>query len=75
MVWLVVIVVVAILFVRMRRRRGRIGAAAAGAIYELLNEEKRHAVEIIVEERAGERDPEDKDGNLPELDDPTGRRH
>jgi hypothetical protein len=28
-------------------------------------------VEIIVEDRAGARDPEDRDGNLPDLEDPS----
>jgi hypothetical protein len=32
----------------------------------MLNEDKRRAVEIIVEERAEAQDPEDKDGNLPD---------
>ena len=72
-VWTVAIVVVAILFVRMRRRGGRphVGAAASGTIYDWLNQDKRNAIEIIVEERAGARDPEDKDGNLPDLEEPT----
>ena len=70
LVWVVAIVVVAILFARQRRRRGRVGAGAAGGVYDWLNEEKRNAVEIIVEERAGARDPENRDGNLPELEDP-----
>ena len=48
-------------------------AGASGAVYDMLNEDKRNAVEIIVEERAGARDPEDRDGNLPELEDPTRR--
>jgi hypothetical protein len=76
-VWTVAIVVVAILFVRMRRRRGRprIGAAAAGTVYDWLNQDKRNAIEIIVEERAGARDPEDKDGNLPDLEDPKKAGH
>jgi hypothetical protein len=43
------------------------GSGAVGAIYDLLNEEQRHAVEIIVEQRAEERRPEYPDGNLPEL--------
>ncbi len=29
---------------------------------------------MIVEEKAEARDPEDADGNLPELEDPRGRR-
>ena len=52
---------------RLRRRRGNIGAGASGTIYDLLHEDKRKAVEIIVEERAAAHDPEDADGNLPEL--------
>jgi hypothetical protein len=52
---------------RLRRRRGHIGAGASGTIYDLLHEDKRKAVEIIVEERAAARDPEDADGNLPAL--------
>ena len=55
---------------RVRRRRVSIGPAAAGMIHELLNEDRRAAVEVIVEERAAERDPEDRDGNLPELENP-----
>jgi hypothetical protein len=51
-----------------------VGAAAAGTLYDMLNEDKRNAVEIIVEERAGARDPEDRDGNLPDLEDPNGAR-
>jgi hypothetical protein len=71
-VWLVVIVllIVAVGKTRGQRRRGGIGTAAAGSIYDMLNEDKRHAVEVIVEERAAARDPEDKDGNLPDLDHP-----
>ena len=42
----------------------------AGAIYDLLNEDRRKALEIIVEQRAEARDPEDKDGNLPDLERP-----
>ena len=71
LVWLVVLAAVIVLFAWPRRKRGRAGAAAAGSIYDLLNEDKRKAVEIIVEDRAGARDPEDRDGNLPDLEDPS----
>ncbi len=70
--WLVAIIAVIVLFARQRRRRGHIGSAAAGSVYDMLNEDKRNAVEIVVEERAGARDPEDRDGNLPDLENPTG---
>jgi hypothetical protein len=72
--WLVAIVTLLALFARQRRRRRRVGSAAAGSVYDLLNEDKRNAVEIVVEERAGARDPEDRDGNLPDLENPAGPR-
>jgi len=66
----VLLLVVAVFKTRGQRRRGGVGTGAAGAIYDMLNEDKRKAIEIIVEERAAERDPEDRDGNLPDLDHP-----
>ena len=73
-VWLaaILLLVVAVFRTRRQRRRGGVGTGAAGAIYDMLNEDKRKAIEIIVEERAAERDPEDRDGNLPDLDRPKG---
>jgi hypothetical protein len=38
------------------------GAGAYGAVYDLLNEDKRNAIEMIVEDKAGYRDPEDAEG-------------
>ena len=70
-VWLAAAVLVVVLFAtRGRRRRTRLGPGSVGTVYDWLNEEKRNAVEIIVEERAGARDPEDRDGNLPDLENP-----
>lgn len=40
------------------------GAGAAGAVHELLNEDKRKAIEIIVENRAAERDHEHADDDV-----------
>ena len=37
------------------------GPAAAGMFYEMLNEDKRNAVEIVLSDRAGARDPETAD--------------
>ena len=71
LIWLAAILLLLIAWRRTRRARRRgIGAAAAGTVYDFLNQEKRNAVEIVVEERAGARDPEDRDGNLPDLDKP-----
>ncbi len=68
-IWLlaVVLLVLAVRRAKTQRRTGGIGSGAAGIVYDMLNEDKRKAIEIIVEERAEARDPEDKDGNLPEL--------
>ena len=52
------------------RRGGSIGPAAIGTVYELLNEDRRNAIEIIVEDKAGYRDPEDAEGDLPKLEKP-----
>jgi len=52
---------------RLRSRRVTLGPAAAATLHEIMNDERRTAVEIILEERTGERDPEDRDGNLPKL--------
>lgn len=42
-------------------RGRRPGAGASGAVYDLLNEDRRKAVEIILEERTGYTDPETAD--------------
>ena len=59
-VWLIVIAAIVVVFrrARSRRRHSGIGAGASGTIYDWLNEEKRNAVEIIVEDKAAERDEE-----------------
>lgn len=51
-----------------RRRRVSVGPGAAGAFYDLLDRDRRAGIEIIVEERAAHRDPEDADGDLPQLE-------
>ncbi|MDP2333346.1 MAG: hypothetical protein Q8M19_21895 [Reyranella sp.] len=52
---------------RLRRRSVRVGPAAGAMMTELLDDRRRAAIEIIREERTGERDVEDRDGNLPDL--------
>ena len=37
------------------------GSGAAGAVYDMLNEDKRRAIEIIVENKAEATDPEHAD--------------
>ena len=73
-VWaFVILIFVVAVFFKARRRGARQpmpGAGAYGAIYDLLNQDKRNAIELIVEDKAGARDPEDADGNLPDLEKP-----
>jgi hypothetical protein len=71
-IWLaaILLLILAVAKIRRQRRTGSVGTGAAGIVYDMLNEDKRNAVEIIVEQRAEARDPEDRDGNLPDLDNP-----
>jgi len=71
-IWAVMLLLIVGVWVR--RRHARIGPAAAATMHEMLSEDRRAAVENILEERTGERDPEDRDGNLPDLVDPTKSR-
>lgn len=63
----VLLVVVAVRRVFTRRGRASIGPAAVGTFYDMLSHDKREAIQIVIEERAEARDPEDADGNLPDL--------
>ena len=72
--WLVVLIGATALLASIGRRSRGPGSAAAGTIYDMLNEDKRNALEIIVEQRAEARDPEDADGNLPDLENPARRQ-
>ena len=80
MVLVIVVGIIALVQRKTRRKRGRrrrgggIGPGAAGAIYDLLNEDKRKAIEIIVEQKAEATDPETADGNLPDLERPKTHR-
>jgi hypothetical protein len=48
----------ALLYVYRRARRRHVGPAMVGMFYEAMTEERRNAVEMIVEEKAEERAPE-----------------
>ncbi len=48
-----------------RRRFGGVGPGAIGAVYGMLSEDKRNAIELIVEDKAAAVDPERaRDKNL-----------
>ena len=71
LLWVAAVVLLIWRIMRLRRLgRGRLGPGAAGAVHGMLNEDRRNALEIIVEERAEERDPERAAGNLPDLEQP-----
>ena len=75
LLWIVALgVIVAFMWYGRGRPPRRIGSASVGTVYDMLNEDKRKAVEIVVEGRAEARDPEDADGNLPDLEGPTRSR-
>jgi hypothetical protein len=46
---------------RLRRRSVSPGPAAAAAMHEILSDDRRAAIEIILEERAAAGDPEHRD--------------
>jgi hypothetical protein len=75
-VWGIVILLIlaAVIASVSSKDRGRhspgVGPGVSGAVYDLLNQDKRNAIELIVEDKAGARDPEDADGNLPDLEKP-----
>ena len=69
-IWLVMMVLLGLAFYRAKSRRKHIGSGASGAVYGMMNEDKRKAIEIVAEDRAAAHDFEhadDKDG-------PTGQQ-
>jgi len=50
-----------VLFWRLRSRR--VGSAAVGSFYDMLETDKRRAIEMIVEQQCEEQSPEDAEGN------------
>ena len=52
---------------RARRRGGAYRGAVIGSTYEWQSQDKRRALELIVEDKAEARRGEHRDGNLPEL--------
>jgi hypothetical protein len=62
-VWIVIVVLCGFVYWRMKTRRRHIGSGAGGTVYDMISEEKRNAVEIIVEDKAAARDFEHADDN------------
>jgi hypothetical protein len=55
-IWLVMIVLGGCAIYRVRTRRSHIGSAAAGTIYDIMQDEKRKAIEVVVADKAAARD-------------------
>jgi len=64
LIWVVMMALAGFAFYRAKTRRRHIGSGAAGTVYDMLNEEKRNAIEVIVEDRAAERDEEHADDDV-----------
>jgi len=64
--WLVMIGLGALVLYRLKSRRGRIGSAAAGTVYDIIHEDKRKAIEVVVSDKAGARDFEHADDKNPD---------
>lgn len=56
---------------RLRRRSCRPGNAMLDTMELLHTERQRAAIELIQEEITGYKEPEDKDGDLPQLETPS----
>jgi hypothetical protein len=55
-IWVVMMTLAGFAFYRAKTRRRHISSGAAGTIYDMVNEEKRNAIEVIAEDKAAERD-------------------
>ena len=47
-IWLVMMTLAGFAFYRAKTRRKHIGSGAAGSVYDMMNEDKRKAIEIVV---------------------------
>jgi hypothetical protein len=62
LVWLAVLALIVVAFRSIGGRRTHVGSASAGTIYDWLNEDKRKAIEIVVDGQAERRDGEHAEG-------------
>lgn len=71
---LVVLVLVIVLSRRARRHGGAFRGGVVGAMYEMQNQDKQRALDVLVEGKAAQTRPESADGDLPQLEKPGGPR-
>lgn len=60
-IWLVMLGLGGLVLYRLKTRRSHIGSAAAGTVYDIIHEDKRKAIEIIVADKAAAHDFEHAD--------------
>jgi hypothetical protein len=63
LIWLVMLGLGGFALYRLKTRRSHIGSAAAGTVYDIIHEEKRKAIEIVVADKAAAHDFEHADDN------------
>ena len=64
-IWVVMIAIAGFALYRVKVRRRHVGSAAAGTVYDMIHEEKRKAIEIVVADKAAARDFEHADDDVP----------
>ncbi len=55
-IWLVMLGLGGFVLYRLKTRRSHIGSAAAGTVYDIIHEDKRKAIEIVVADKAAAHD-------------------
>jgi hypothetical protein len=73
-VGLVILVLVIVISRRARRHGGSFRAGVVGSIYDMQNQDKQRALDVIVEGKAAETRPEYPDGDLPQLENPNRKK-
>jgi hypothetical protein len=55
-IWLYMLGLFGFALYRLKKRRAHIGSAAAGTVYDIIHEDKRKAIEVVVADKASARD-------------------
>jgi hypothetical protein len=62
-IWLVMLGLGGLVLYRLKTRRSHIGSAAAGTVYDIIHEDKRKAIEVVVADKAAAHDFERGEDN------------
>ena len=65
-IWVVMMVLGGFVLYRLKTRRSHIGSAAAGTVYDIIHEDKRKAIEVVVADKAAAHDFEHADDKDPD---------